>query len=80
MEDRRALMQALDGLDRAADRSGALEGLDRFDQQAFDLILRDARRRLDLADEDPRLVDRYDTSDIKSATNSSGPARLAGRC
>ncbi|HUY34186.1 MAG TPA: DUF1501 domain-containing protein [Pirellulales bacterium] len=57
--DRRALLASLDRLKRDTDRGGLMDGLDRFEEQAFNLVLGKAPAAFDLKDEDPRLVDRY---------------------
>ena len=44
LADRRSLRQSLDRLARVADSSGMMDGLDRFEQQAFDLLLGRGRR------------------------------------
>ena len=44
-----------------------MDGLDRFEQQAFDLLLGRGRRAFDLSDEDPRLVRQYDTGRFNTA-------------
>jgi len=62
LDDRRTLLGGLDQLKRQADRRGALEGVDRFRQQAFDVLLGGAAAAFDLSKEDPRIVERYDTS------------------
>jgi len=60
VESRRGLLGAFDNARRDVDASGLMEGLDRFDQEAFSLVLGDvARRAFDLSKEDPRLRDRY---------------------
>jgi hypothetical protein len=59
LDDRRALLKALDRTDRAIDRSGLMDGLDSFESQAFDLVLGSAKRAFDLDGEDPRVRDRY---------------------
>jgi uncharacterized protein (DUF1501 family) len=59
LESRRALLDVLDEAKRALDGSAAFG---RYERQAFDLILRNAGDALDLAREDPRVVERYDTS------------------
>jgi hypothetical protein len=60
MEGRRSLLGAFDGARRASDASGMMESFDRFEQEAFSLVLgREARRAFDLTKEDPRLRDRY---------------------
>ena len=60
--DRRGLLEALDRLRFAAEGSGNLEGLNPFQQQAFDIILGGVTGAFDLSREDPRTVARYDTS------------------
>jgi uncharacterized protein (DUF1501 family) len=60
LEGRRTLSGAFDHACRAADASGMMAGLDRFEQEAFSLILgKAARQAFDLKTEDPRLRDRY---------------------
>lgn len=61
LDDRLALRTALDRLNREVDSCGVMEGLDRFDQQALELVLGKSRSAFDLSREDPRLVERYDT-------------------
>lgn len=58
--DRKTLLASFDGLRRELDASGAVEGADRFTQQAL-RILTSSRlaEALDLDREDPRLRDRY---------------------
>jgi hypothetical protein len=57
--DRRSLLKGFDTLNRGIDRSGLMDGLDAFDQQAFDIILGRAKEAFDLTREDPRVVDWY---------------------
>ncbi len=58
--DRKGLLASFDGFRRDVDRSGMMEGLDSFNQQAFDVLtssrLLDA---LDVGQEDPKLRERY---------------------
>ena len=63
--DRRELLKSLDGLKRQAEAEAALDGADRYKQQAFDLILGSAADAFDLNKEDPRIVERYDTSKFR---------------
>jgi len=57
---RRGLLGAFDGARRDVDLTGLMEGLDRFDQEAFSIVLgQSARQAFDLSKEDPRLRDRY---------------------
>ncbi|MEZ6110974.1 MAG: DUF1501 domain-containing protein [Pirellulaceae bacterium] len=65
LDDRRYLLTKLDGIRREADASGVLEGADRFQQQAFDVILGGVSDAFNLSQEDPRLVARYDTSEFE---------------
>jgi uncharacterized protein (DUF1501 family) len=62
LDDRRALLSGLDGLRRQADSNGLLESADRFQQQAFDVLARGVADAFDLSKEDPKTVERYDTS------------------
>jgi uncharacterized protein (DUF1501 family) len=59
LTDRRALLGDLDRFQRDADATGLMEGLDDFEQQAFNLILGNATTAFDLSKEDPRLVSKY---------------------
>ena len=63
-DDRRSLLASLDGLRRTVDAGGTIEGLDRFQQQAFQVIVNGAADAFDLAQEDPRVVARYDTAPL----------------
>ncbi len=60
LSERQALMEQLDRMKREADATGAIQGLDSWQQQAFGILtsskLADA---LDLEKEDPKLRDRY---------------------
>lgn len=62
LDDRRGLLQDVDDWRRFVDTSGLVEGLDGFQQQAFDTLRRGVFEAFDLKHEDPRLVERYDTS------------------
>jgi uncharacterized protein (DUF1501 family) len=60
LSDRRYLLAQLDRIDRLRDDSGAMEGVDRFTAEAYEMITGPAARRaFDLSREDPRLRDRY---------------------
>jgi uncharacterized protein (DUF1501 family) len=59
LTDRRRLLADLDGVRRAADAARLRDGLNQFEQQAFDLVLGNAPQAFDLSGEDPRLVARY---------------------
>ena len=60
LEDRNGLRKYLDHFQRNADASGAAEAMDRFQQQAFELVTSPAARKaFDIASEDAKLRDRY---------------------
>jgi hypothetical protein len=89
-DDRRDLLASLDRLKRDADLGG-LEGTDRYQQQAFDIITGGVADAFDLASEDPGTIARYDTShlfrqeqvsrwhDMKRASNLLGKQMLLAR-
>lgn len=58
--DRRQLLQNFDTLRRDIDASGAMTGMDAFNQRAFDMVASGTTRRaLDLSNEETRTRDRY---------------------
>ena len=59
MDDRRALLTGLDRMKRNADASGLMEGLDAFEQQAFNLVLGHSTTAFDTKDENPKLIAKY---------------------
>ncbi len=59
LAERRALLKGLDTINRKVDASGLMEGLSKFEQQAFSLVLGNAPKAFDLSNEDPRVVERY---------------------
>ena len=90
-DDRRGLLASLDKLKRFAHEGGGLAGVDRFQQQAFDVITDGVADAFDLSKEDPRTIARYDTSklfdlsevtrwgDMKRASNLLGKQMLMAR-
>ena len=64
LHDRRELLGQLDGIKRRIDADGALVGMDRFQEQAFEVILKGAADAFDLKHEDPRMIERYDTAPL----------------
>ena len=76
VDDRRALRTAFDRLRRESDARGLMTGLDRFEQQAFELILGEGRRAFDLSTEDPDLVARYDTGHFQTGFKKFRPSAL----
>lgn len=75
LDDRRQLRRSLDRLNQQLD-DGDLDGLDKFEQQAFDLILGKSRDAFDLSKEDQRLVKRYDTSHYETGHKKLRPSEL----
>jgi len=64
LDTRRSLLKGIDNVKRDIDKSGLIEGLDAFDQQAFNIILSRSQQAFDLKYEDPRVVDRYGTTSL----------------
>ena len=71
IDDRRGLLTQLDRMKRTLDHAGELEGVDRFQSQAFDTILGGVADAFDLSKEDPRLIARYDTAPLLPASRIS---------
>lgn len=76
LDDRRRLLAGLDRINREIDASGKLEGLDQFEQQAIDVVTRGAGEAFDLRREDPRLIERYDTSAFRTGKQKFQPSSL----
>ncbi|REK06811.1 MAG: DUF1501 domain-containing protein [Planctomycetota bacterium] len=57
--DRRFLLASLDRLKREADATGAMTGMDRFEQQAFDLVLGGAPAAFNIKQESSKTRARY---------------------
>jgi hypothetical protein len=68
-EDRSTLLSALDRLRRQVDQSGMMEGLDKYRQQAFDMVVRGVSDAFDLSKEDPATIARYDTKQYVNDTS-----------
>ena len=64
LDDRRALLASLDGFKRQLDAGGAMESIDKFNRQAYDVLLGSVTKAFDLSQEDPQLLARYDTSPL----------------
>jgi uncharacterized protein (DUF1501 family) len=63
LDDRRALLQAFDTLNRDLDRSGAINGMDVFQQQAVDIVLGKAKEAFDLSREPAKTRAKYRTEE-----------------
>ncbi len=90
-DDRKNLLDQLDNFKRQVDSTRALDGVDAFQQQAYDIILRGIAQAFDLSKEHPRTVEKYDTSklfrqeevakwgDMKRSSNLLGKQMLMAR-
>jgi uncharacterized protein (DUF1501 family) len=63
-DDRKGLLDQLDGFKRQVDATRALDGLDAFQQQAHDIILRGISQAFDLSKEASKTLEKYDTSGL----------------
>jgi hypothetical protein len=63
-DDRRALLGQIDTLRRRLDGTRTLDGMDAFQQQAYDVLLKGVASAFDLSKEDARTVAKYDTSKL----------------
>jgi hypothetical protein len=59
LNDRRELLKGFDTLNRDVDAKGLAKGLDSLENQAFDLILSQARERFDITKEDAKTRECY---------------------
>ncbi len=67
LNDRRALLAAFDKFRRDADNSGMIEGLDTFNQQAFNVLTSSKLvEALDVSKEDPKVRARYGQGDVRN--------------
>lgn len=76
LEDRVSLYHALDRIQRQIDARGAMAGFDQFEQQAWELVLGKSRTAFDLSQENPRLIERYDTSRFLTGIKVQRPSAL----
>ena len=65
LENRVELLQSIDRFNRQVDSSGTMDAVDKFTAQAMNLILGGAAEAFDYRKEDPRLIERYDTSHVR---------------
>ncbi len=90
-EDRKYLLANLDRIRRESDANGQLNGTDKLQQQAFDVITGGVASAFDLSKEDAKTIARYDTShcfnsdevqkwgDMRRSTNLLGRQMLMAR-
>jgi hypothetical protein len=62
LDDRRALLERLDAWKRATEEGG--EGADKFREQAYQVLVGGVADAFDLSKENPKVVERYDTSGL----------------
>jgi hypothetical protein len=89
--DRRTVLTKLDRLRRQIDISGQIDGVDKIQQQAYEVITGGVAEAFDVSKEDPNTVARYDTShcfnnaevqrwgDMRRSTNLLGRQMLLAR-
>jgi hypothetical protein len=78
--ERRSLLSGFDSLRRDLDTSGVMEGLDSYKARAFEMVTSGAvRKALDLSQEDPKIVDRYDAYNKDFFTQGGDKFLLARR-
>ncbi len=63
-DDRRQLLSQLDSIRREVDTRGLMDGTERYQQQAFDVITRGIADAFDINKEDPKTIAKYDTSGL----------------
>ncbi|MSU41263.1 MAG: DUF1501 domain-containing protein [Pedosphaera sp.] len=71
LDDRRALLGGLDQWRRSLETGSITEGLDRFQAQAFDTLGGGVAEAFDLSKENPRTLERYDTSGLMDVNRIS---------
>jgi uncharacterized protein (DUF1501 family) len=59
LQDRRALLQAFDAVDRSLDKTDLMKGMDGFQRQAVDVVLGKAKEAFDLSREDEKTREKY---------------------
>jgi uncharacterized protein (DUF1501 family) len=59
LSDRRNLLASLDDFNRRVDASGGVEGMKKFEQQAFNLVFGTAAKAFDIKQEDAKTQQRY---------------------
>ena len=67
LDDRKALLKGFDQFRRDMDNSGLVEGLDTFNQQAFNVLTSSKLlEALDISKEDPKVRERYGKGDTRN--------------
>ncbi len=76
LDDRKTLLAKLDKVKRSIDASGSINGLDRFEGQALEMIVRGAGEAFDISKEDAKTIERYDTSNFRVGKKLFQPSSL----
>ena len=75
-EDRRTLLASLDSWKRQVDSLRMVQGVDRFNQQAVDLLTGGAVAAIAVTREDPAILAKYDTSEMRIGFKNFRPSML----
>lgn len=75
-EDRLSLLRSIDRLKKKAEADSQLSSHSKYSQQAVDLVLGSAAAAFDLSREEPRTIERYDTSGIRIGHHRFRPSTL----
>ena len=75
-ENRRALLASIDSWKRQVEGLRSVDGVDRFNQQAVDLLTGKAVDAIDVTKEDPAVVAKYDTSETQIGFRQFRPSML----
>lgn len=59
LDSRKNLLASLDGINKNVDASGLVEGMQKFEQQAFNLVFGSAAEAFDIRKENPKTIERY---------------------
>ena len=76
LENRLALLRSMDRLKSQYSSTSSMAALDKFTSQAMSLILGTGAEAFNYRKEDPRLVERYDTSHIRIGHKAYRPSTL----
>ena len=71
LDDRRHLLSAIDQWRENVDQTGATQGFERFQAQAFQTLTGGITEAFDLSQEDPKTIENYDTSKIMDVSKIS---------
>lgn len=77
LADRKTLLRSFDDIRRDIDATGAMKGMDAFNEQAFGLLTSSRMvDALDLSKESPKVVERYGTGNPKIFMDANGAPRV----